>query len=90
MFLVGLLFGELLATRRTLEIVVWHDLTSQFEYRPLSSRIPLAAWKAMAVGFPSESVFSWHGGCISFSSLASRCVRQAENSPKFTPDMVFG
>jgi len=30
MFLVGLLFGELLATSHTLEIVVWHDITSQF------------------------------------------------------------
>ncbi len=30
MFLVGLLFGELLVTRSTLEIVVWHDITSQF------------------------------------------------------------
>jgi hypothetical protein len=30
MFLVGLLFGELLATPHTLEIVVWHDITSQF------------------------------------------------------------
>jgi hypothetical protein len=30
MFLERLFLGELLATRHTLEIVGWHDLTSQF------------------------------------------------------------
>jgi len=57
MFLVGLLSGEILAARHTLEIVVWHDIASQFappKYHALPSSIPLAAWKAMGDGGPAS------------------------------------